>query len=132
MNSLRQSGLEVIKRVLGATYFEKREKSLSPFNSELRALTEEYCFGAIWTRPGLPPKTRSMILLGMLTALGKTTELKMHVIGALNNGCTVEEIKEVLLQATVYCGVPAGVDAFRNAEQALTEAGQAPVENAAA
>ena len=123
MNTLREQGLDVIRRVLGEKYFEKRQASKSSFNSNLRALTEEYCFGAIWTRPGLPPKTRSMILLGMLTALGKTTELKMHVLGAINNGCSVEEIEEVLLQATVYCGVPAGVDAFRNAEQALQEAG---------
>jgi len=123
MNTLRKSGLDVIQRVLGKAYFEKREKALSSFNADLRALTEEYCFGAIWTRPGLPAKTRSLILLGMLTALGKTTELKMHVIGALNNGCSVDEIKEVLLQATVYCGVPAGVDAFRNAEATLTELG---------
>ncbi len=123
MNDLRAKGLDVIRRVLGEGYFKKRQASLSTFNGGLRALTEEYCFGAIWTRPGLQPKTRSMILLGMLTALGKTTELKMHVIGAINNGCSVTEIEEVLLQATVYCGVPAGVDAFRNAEQALQELG---------
>lgn len=123
MSSKREQGLDVIRNVLGQQYFAKREASLSTFNGNLRALTEEYCFGTIWTRPGLEAKTRSMILLGMLTALGKAAELKMHVIGAINNGCSVEEIEEVLLQATVYCGVPAGVEAFRHAEQALQELG---------
>lgn len=123
MSSKREQGLDVIRNVLGPQYFARREASRTTFNTNLRALTEEYCFGTIWTRPGLPAKTRSMILLGMLTALGKATELKMHVVGAINNGCTAEEIEEVLLQATVYCGVPAGVEAFRHAEQALLELG---------
>lgn len=123
MDSRCEQGRTVIREVLGEEYFRKRETSLSPFNAGLRALTEEFCFGTIWTRPGLTRRERSFILLGMLTALGRAAELRMHVIGALNNGCTVEEIEEVLLQATVYCGVPAGVDAFRNAEQALREHG---------
>jgi 4-carboxymuconolactone decarboxylase len=123
MDTKRDAGLEVIKSVLGEEYFSKRAASKSSFNQNFRALTEEYCFGTIWTRPGLERKTRSLILLGMLTALGKAAELKMHVVGAINNGCSVEEIEEVLLQATVYCGVPAGVEAFRNAEAVLNELG---------
>ena len=123
MDDRREQGREVIRKVLGKDYFDARERSHSTFNRNVRALTEEFCFGTIWTRPGIEPKVRSMILLGMLTALGRANELKMHVLGAVNNGCTVEEIEEVLLQATVYCGVPAGVDAFRNAEQALRDMG---------
>ena len=73
----------------------------------------------MWTREGLDHKTRSMLTLAILTTLGKMTELKGHVRGAIHNGCTVEEIREVLLHATVYAGVPAGVDAFRNAKEAL-------------
>jgi 4-carboxymuconolactone decarboxylase len=81
----------------------------------------EFCWGALWTRPGLDRKTRSMINLAMLSALGKTHELKLHVRGALTNGVTVEEIKEVLLQVAVYCGVPAGMDSFRNAREAIKD-----------
>lgn len=107
--------------MLGDAYFAKRTASATPFNAEVRALTEEYCFGAVWGRPGLDARTRSMLVLAMLTALGKGTELKMHVIGALNNGCSVDDIQEVLLQATVYCGIPAGVEAFRAAEETLSQ-----------
>jgi len=121
MNSIRTEGLAILRKVLGDTYFAKRTASATTFNADVRALTEEYCFGAIWSRPGLDARTRSMLVLAMLTALGKGTELKMHVIGALNNGCSVDEIKEVLLQATVYCGIPAGVEAFRATEETLAD-----------
>lgn len=116
-------GLQNIQEILGEAYFERRQKSTNAFNGDMRTLTENYCFGEIWSRPGLPRKTRSMLVLAMLTALGKTAEIKMHAIGALNNGCTIDEIKEVLLQAAVYCGIPAGVEAFKHAEEALKEAG---------
>jgi 4-carboxymuconolactone decarboxylase len=119
MENTRDTGLSILRKVLGESYFEKRQAGLNAFNGDVRALVEEYCFGAIWGRPGLDAKTRSMLVLAMLTALGKGTELKMHVLGALNNGCTTDEIKEVLLQAMVYCGVPAGVEAFRAAEETL-------------
>lgn len=119
MNSIRAAGLAILRKVLGEEYFAKRAASANTFNADIRALTEEYCFGAVWGRPGLDARTRSMLVLAMLTALGKGTELKMHVIGALNNGCSVEDIKEVLLQAAVYCGIPAGVEAFRAAEETL-------------
>lgn len=119
MKDLQATGRDVLRRVLGEAYFEKREAGRNPFNNDARELVETYCFGAIWGRPGLPDRTRSLLVLAMLTALGKGAELKMHVLGALNNGCTVDEIKEVLLQAMVYCGVPAGVEAFRAAEEVL-------------
>ena len=81
----------------------------------------ELAWGHIWTRPGLEPKVRSMLNLAMLTALGKMPELRTHVRGALRNGVTKEEIIEVLLQATIYCGFPAGIDAFRNAREVINE-----------
>lgn len=88
-------------------YFDKHEDSTNDFNADARRISEEYCFGEIWERPGLPRKTRSMLCLAMLTALNRGTELRAHVNGALNNGCTVQEIKEVLLQSSIYCGLPA-------------------------
>jgi 4-carboxymuconolactone decarboxylase len=81
----------------------------------------EYCWGAVWTRPGLPRKTRSMLNLAMLTALNRPHEIKLHVKGALNNGISREEIAEIFLQAGVYCGVPAAIDAFRTAKEVFDE-----------
>jgi 4-carboxymuconolactone decarboxylase len=87
----------------------------------MQELVTEYCWGAVWTREGLDRRTRSLLNLGMLTALGKSQELGAHVRGALTNGCTETEIQETLLQAAVYCGVPAGLEAFRVAERAIEE-----------
>jgi 4-carboxymuconolactone decarboxylase len=89
-------------------------------------ITTEWCWGYAWTRPGLERKTRSMLNLAMLTALGKPAELKLHVKGALANGLSVEEIKEILLHATVYCGIPAGLDAFKAAHEVLVAEGAIP------
>ena len=121
MSNLRDLGLKNLEKILGRDYFARREAKENSFNSEFRALTEEYCFGAIWGRPGLDHRTRSLILLGILTALNKGPELRIHVRGAINNGCTVDEIKEVFLQSAVYCGIPAGVEGFRAAEEVLSE-----------
>jgi 4-carboxymuconolactone decarboxylase len=86
-------------------------------------ITTQWCWGYAWTRQGLERRTRSMLNLAMLTALGRPEELKLHVKGALNNGVTVEEIKEILLHATVYCGIPAGLDAFKAAHGVLKAEG---------
>lgn len=117
-----EKGLEVRKAVLGSEFVEKSINSADDFNRPLQELVTEYCWGAVWTREGLTRKTRSMPNLAMLTALNRPHELKMHVKGALRNGVTQDEIREVLLQATIYAGVPAGVDAFRIAREALNEA----------
>src|SRR6185437_9599641 len=117
-----EKGLEVRKAVLGSEFVEKSINSADDFNRPLQELVTEYCWGAVWTREGLTRKTRSMLNLAMLTALNRPHELKMHVKGALRNGVTQDEIREVLLQATIYAGVPAGVDAFRTAREALNEA----------
>lgn len=120
-NKLYDDGLAVRRDVLGAQWVDPQiEKAKTDdFTRAIQELVTEYCWGYAWTRDGLDRKTRSMLNLAMLTALGKMTELKAHVRGAITNGCTVDEIKEVLLHATIYCGVPAGVDAFRNAKEAL-------------
>ena len=114
-------GLKVRKEVLGNEYVESALKNVDDFNRPLQELVTEYCWGEIWTRDGLPRKTRSLINLAMLTALNRPHEVKAHLLGALNNGCTRNEIMETLLQATVYCGVPAGVDSFRTARALFAE-----------
>jgi len=121
MTTLFDKGLAVRKEVLGAEYVEQSIKNADDFNRPLQELVTEYCWGAVWTREGLPRKTRSMLNLAMLATLNRPHELKMHVQGALRNGVTREEIREVLLQATIYAGVPAGVDAFRVAREAMAD-----------
>jgi len=123
MTQRRVRGREIMAEVIGQDYFDKREASTNSFNADARKLSEEYCFGVIWDRPGLPRKTRSMLCLAMLTALNRGTELRAHVNGALNNECTVEEIKEVLLQSIIYCGLPAGLESIRIAEEVFAARG---------
>lgn len=121
MSQFFDDGLEMRRATLGAAWVDpqlERAKE-DDFVDTIQKHVTEYCWGMVWTREGLDRKTRSMLTLAILTTLGKMTELKGHVRGAINNGCTVEEIREVLLHATVYAGVPAGVDAFRNAREAL-------------
>jgi 4-carboxymuconolactone decarboxylase len=118
---LFEAGLAVRKSVLGAEFVENAIASADDFNRPLQELVTEYCWGACWTREGLSKQQRSMLNLAMLTALNRPHELKMHVKGALRNGVTREEIREVLIQTAIYCGVPAAVDAFRTAKEALKE-----------
>jgi 4-carboxymuconolactone decarboxylase len=121
-DELFKKGLEIRKSVLGAEFVEKSLAAADEFNMPMQRLTTEYCWGALWGREeGLPKKTKSMLNLAMLAALNRPHELKMHVGGALRNGLTKAEIREVLLQVAVYCGIPAGVDAFRVAKEAIAE-----------
>jgi 4-carboxymuconolactone decarboxylase len=117
-----EKGLEVRKAVLGAEFVEQSISGADDFNRPLQELVTEFCWGAVWTREGLSRQERSMLNLAMLTALNRPHELKMHVQGALRNGVSKTQIREVLLQATIYAGVPAGVDAFRVAREVLREA----------
>jgi 4-carboxymuconolactone decarboxylase len=117
-----EEGLAVRRAVLGAEHVDRSLEQASPFSRPMQELVTEYCWGAVWTREGLDRRTRSLVNLGMLTALGKSHELGAHVRGALTNGCTEQEIQEVLLQAAVYCGMPAGLEAFRVAEKAIEDA----------
>jgi 4-carboxymuconolactone decarboxylase len=116
-------GLAIRKSVLGAEFVEKSFAAADDFNRPLQELVTEYCWGAVWGRDTLDKKTRSMLNLAMLASLNRPHELKMHVKGALRNGVTKDEIREVLLQVVIYAGVPAGVDAFRNAREAMQEVG---------
>lgn len=109
------------RRVLGDAHVDRSRANANPFSRPLQDLVTEYCWGEIWTRPGLPPATRSMLNLAMLTALGKSAELRLHVRGALNNGVTPEQIQEIFLQAAVYCGVPAALEASRAAQEVIAE-----------
>jgi 4-carboxymuconolactone decarboxylase len=116
-----ERGLAIRKSVLGAEFVEKSIASADDFNRPLQELVTEYCWGAVWGREGLSKQTRSIINLAMISALNRPHELKMHVKGALRNGLTRDEIREVLLQVGIYCGVPAAVDSFRVAREAFTE-----------
>lgn len=119
-------GLEVRREVLGADYVDGSLARADDFMMAFQRITTEYCWGYAWTRDGLDRKTRSLMNLAMLTALGKPNELRLHVKGALTNGVTVDEIKEALLHATVYCGIPAGLDAFKAAHEVLLKEGALP------
>ena len=116
-----EEGLAVRREVLGDEYVDRALASADSFTGELQDFVTEWCWGGIWTRPGLPRKTRSLLNLAMLAALNRPHEIKMHVRGALKNGVTREEIAEVFLQAGVYAGAPAAVDAFRGAKEVFDE-----------
>lgn len=121
MTNKFDQGLEVRRSVLGDEYVDKALNNMTDFNRPLQELVTEYCWGEIWTRPGLEKKTRSLINLAMLTALNRPHELKTHTVGALRNGCTLEEIQEVFLQCAIYVGVPAAVDSFRIAAEVIND-----------
>ncbi|HEY0235412.1 MAG TPA: carboxymuconolactone decarboxylase family protein [Afipia sp.] len=118
-----EEGLKVRRDVLGADYVDSSLAKADDFMMAFQTITTEWCWGHAWTRPGLDRKTRSMLNLAMLTALSKPAELKLHVKGALTNGVTVDEIKEILIHATVYSGIPAGLEAFKSAHEVLKAEG---------
>ncbi|MGD9226190.1 MAG: 4-carboxymuconolactone decarboxylase [Desulfobacterales bacterium] len=118
---LFEIGLQTRREVLGAEYVDKSISQADDFNRPLQELVTEYCWGAVWSRPGISRKMRSLINLAMLTALNRPHEVKLHLKAALNNGCSKEEIMEVLLQTAIYCGVPAAVDSFRLAREVFSE-----------
>jgi 4-carboxymuconolactone decarboxylase len=120
-NKTYEKGLKNRREVLGAEYVDNAIASADDFSRPLQELVTEYCWGAVWDRPGLDRKTRSIINLAMLTALNRPHELKLHIKGALNNGLSKAEIGEVLLQTAVYCGVPAAVDSFRSAREVFAQ-----------
>ena len=122
---LYDEGMKVRKAVLGAAYVDNSLAGAAndDFMMSFQDITTEYCWGYAWTRPGLSKKTRSMLNLAMLAALNRGPELKLHVNGALNNGLSKEEIKEIFLQVAIYCGIPASLDAFRTAREVFKERG---------
>jgi 4-carboxymuconolactone decarboxylase len=121
MTKLYDDGMKVRRAVLGNDYVDRATASADQYSRPLQELVTEYCWGAVWTRPGLERQQRSILNLGMLVALNRMHEFKLHVRGALNNGLTREQISEVILQTAIYCGVPAAIDAMRNAREVFAE-----------
>lgn len=119
----RQTGRRIMNELMGAGYVEKKDQNKNAFNDVIQEYSEEVCFGRIWARDGIDRKQRSIVNIAMLTALNRPSQLAHHIEGAMNNGCTVDEIKEILLQAAVYCGLPAAGEAFRIAEGVLRAGG---------
>lgn len=118
---LFERGLSTRREVLGAEYVDASIANADDFTRPMQELVTQYCWGDIWNRPGLERRDRSLLNLAMLTILNRPHELKLHVRGALNNGVTQEEIKEVFLQAAIYCGVPAAIDSFRVAREVFKD-----------
>lgn len=129
-DTLFAAGLEKRKEVAGPAFVEQALKNgSSSFSRPMQELVTEACWGSIWTRPGLELKQRSLLNCAMLCALNRAPELAVHVRGAVRNGATEVEIRETLLQATIYCGMPAGVEGFKVAEKVINEmkaAGEGP------
>jgi 4-carboxymuconolactone decarboxylase len=122
-NESFKQGLQIRQEVLGKTHVDRALQAAleDPFMLPIQQLTVEYAWGKVWGRPDLPRKTRSFLSMAFLAALGKHTEFRSHVRGAVNNGATREEIAEVLLQAAIYCGMPVGLECFRLAKEVLDE-----------
>ena len=116
-----EAGLKERTEVLGPEYVERAVAGADNFNRDFQQIVTEYCWGGTWGRGVLERKNRSILNLGMLAALGKSHEFKLHFRGAINNGLTLEELREVLIQIAVYCGIPVGVEAFRNAREVLED-----------
>jgi 4-carboxymuconolactone decarboxylase len=116
-------GLKTRREVLGAEHVDKSIATADDFNRPMQELVTEYCWNEVWNRPGLDRRTRSMLNLAMLTALNRPHELKLHVRGAINNGLSKDDIREVFLQTAIYCGVPAAIDSFRSAREVFNEMG---------
>ena len=115
------AGMTVRRAVLGDAHVDKALASADDFSREFQDLITRYAWGEIWTRPGLSRSTRSLLVIAMMVALNRTEELRLHLRAAANNGVTREEIKEVLLQCTIYCGVPAANSAFQLAQRVFDE-----------
>jgi 4-carboxymuconolactone decarboxylase len=120
-DSLIARGDAMRRQVLGDAHVERSTANASDFVQSMQTFVTEFCWGAVWTRPGLDLRTRSLLNLGMLTALNRSHELAVHVRGAVNNGCSRQEIQEALLQTAVYCGAPAALESFRVADRVFAE-----------
>jgi 4-carboxymuconolactone decarboxylase len=121
-----EKGLEVRKAVLGSAHVDRSLAKRNDFNTEFQALITRYAWGEIWTRPGLPRHTRSLLTIGLMVALNRSDEFKLHIRAAFNNGVTKDEIKEVLLQCAIYAGVPAANSAFHQAEEVFAQMESTP------
>jgi 4-carboxymuconolactone decarboxylase len=123
--STLETGNRIRREVLGDAHVDRSLENATEFGRAIQELVTEYCWGAVWSRPGLDRRDRSLINIAMLTALNRSHELGLHVHGAINNGVTPEEIQEVLIQTAIYAGVPASLESFRVAERVITEKNEA-------
>ncbi len=114
-----EAGRQVLRELMGEAFLEARDATRNDFNAAVQDYAHDVCFGTVWSRPGIDRKTRSILNIAMLTALGRPNQLRSHIEGAINNGCTKDELREILLHTAVYAGLPAAVDAFRVAEEIL-------------
>jgi len=121
-----ERGLATRRAVLGEAYVDRALADAGDFDWPMQQLATEYCWDGIWNRPGLDRRSRSILNLGMIAALNRPHELHLHIQGALNNGVSIDEIREIFLQVSVYCGIPAGIDAFRTAREVLAKAATDP------
>lgn len=119
---VHEVGLAIRREVLGDEYVDRALAVTTDFDQDFQRLVTEYCWGAVWGRDGLPRKTRSLLNIAMMAAINRPHELRIHARAALRNGCTVDEVQEVLMQVAVYCGIPAGLDGLRTAREAMSEA----------
>ena len=121
MSGTYETGLKIRREVLGSDYVDRSTSGVTDFTKPLQELVTSYCWGDVWARLGIDRRARSIVNLAMLTALNRPNELRLHVRGAVNNGLTVQEIGEVLLQTAIYCGVPAAIDSFKVAQDVFDE-----------
>ena len=121
-----QTGMKIRKEIFGAEVVEKRMSSAGEFGAPLQKLINQYAYGEIWGREALPRRTRSLLTLGMMCAANRPHELRIHLRGAITNGCTKDEIREVLLQVAIYCGIPASLEAHNMAAEIFAEESGAP------
>ena len=122
-DQMYQTGMKIRKEIFGAEVVERRMSSAGEFGAPLQKLINQYAYGEIWGREALPRKTRSLLVLGMMCAANRPHELRIHLRGAITNGCTRDEIREVLLQVAIYCGIPASLDAHNMATEVFAEMG---------
>lgn len=125
-NDKLRAGLKVRSEVLGEQYVAAAMEKAGAFGAPLQELVTEFCWGAVWARDGLDRRTRSLLNVAMISALNRPHEVRIHLEGALNNGCTAEELREVVLQIAAYCGMPAALDTFRSLREVLAERGEEP------
>ncbi|HUX86443.1 MAG TPA: carboxymuconolactone decarboxylase family protein [Chloroflexota bacterium] len=125
-DELYETGMKIRREVLGDEYVDRATKNIDDFNRDFQRIVTEYCWGGTWGREGLSRKQRSLNNLCLLAALNRAAEFELHLRGALHNGCSLDEIRETLIQIAVYAGIPAGVEAFRIARKVLAEEGITP------
>jgi 4-carboxymuconolactone decarboxylase len=124
-DAMFEKGVAIRDEMLGPEHGSEKLAGLDDFNRDLESLITRYCFGEVWGREQLPRDVRSMLTIAMLVAMGRAPEVRVHVMGAINNGVTREQIREIMIHAAIYCGVPAAVDGLRNARAVLDELGVA-------